>query len=106
MKNLILMLAVLGLLSACAQESGEPQLQQTTAAPTEQSSLLTAIDSDAPGAIRFRLRADIEPFQLATARYAEGPRQASRAVETTISGSEVKRSIDYRLPRRTAWYLR
>nr|WP_314773206.1 hypothetical protein [uncultured Porphyromonas sp.] len=97
MKNLILMLAVLGLLSACAQESGEPQLQQTPQEQLERSPLITATDSDAPGAIRFRLSADIEPFQLATTRYAEGPRQASRAVETTVSGSEVKHSIDYRL---------
>jgi len=96
MKNLILMLAVLGLLSACAQERGEPQLQQTTAVPAEQSSLLTAVDSDAPGAIRFRLRADIEPFQVATTPYA-AQQQSSRAVETTISGSVVNRSIDYRL---------
>nr|WP_314648793.1 hypothetical protein [uncultured Porphyromonas sp.] len=97
MKNLFLMLAAIVLLSACAQESGEPQLQPTPQERPERSPLITATDSDAPGAIRFRLSADIEPFQLATSPYAEGPRQASRAVETTVSGSEVQRSIDYRL---------
>lgn len=91
MKKIFMTLAAVGLFFSCSKENAEPQLQPST----QDAPGVTAVDPNAPGAIRLSLNAEVAPFEVAQESYSEEEAQAARGAQIVVGGPAVSKSLTY-----------